>query len=233
MWRNSQKKPANGEPPADFQGNNKNFFLKKSETLKIENNKNGDKMIVMYYEIEQLSQTKNVLERLSRGINPLTGRTVAMEDEESFLKHVEIGKCLAFAGEIVDSLIRSSVRNSSAKSVPFMIIPAQKSAVKLTEGKIGVNEFSRCVNRCLDSANSKKLTGVALNKRLKKLGILSEEKLPDGKTHTTINAKSGEYGFETERRTYKNEEYEKVVMNEVGKQYLLDNLEIIMAIEAG
>jgi hypothetical protein len=112
-----------------------------------------------------------------------------------------------------------------------MITPAQKRAVKLTEGKIGVNEFSRCVNRCLDSASSKKLTGVEINKRLKKLGILSEEKLPDGKTRTTINAKSGEYGFEAERRTYKNEEYEKVVMNEAGKQYLLDNLETIMASE--
>ncbi|MGD9156531.1 MAG: hypothetical protein PVG90_13685, partial [Bacillota bacterium] len=103
----------------------------------------------MYYEIEQLSQTKNVLERLARGINPLTGRTV---EQECFLKHVEIGKCLAFAEEIVDRLIRNGGRSGSAKSVPFTITPAQKSTVKLTEGKIGVNEFSRCINRCLDSA---------------------------------------------------------------------------------
>jgi hypothetical protein len=182
----------------------------------------------MYYEIERLGQLKNVLELLVRGINPLTGKRV---EEESFLKHVEISKCLTTTKEIVDSLIRSDARSRGAKSVPFTITPAQKSAIKLTEGKIGVNEFSRCVNRCLDSANHKKLTGVAINKRLKKLGILSEAKLPDGKAHTTVNARSGEYGFEVVRRIYMNEEYEKVVMNEVGKQYLLDNLETIMAIE--
>jgi hypothetical protein len=182
----------------------------------------------MYYKIEQLSQTKNVLERLALGINPLTGKTV---EKESFLKHVEIGKCLATAQEIVDRLIRNGGRSNGTKSIPFTITPTQKKTIKLTEGKIGVNEFSRCVNRCLDSESSKKLTGVEINKRLKKMGILSEEKLPDGKTHTTVNADSGKYGFETEHRIYKNEEYEKVVMNDAGKKYLLDNLETIMATE--
>jgi hypothetical protein len=184
--------------------------------------------IMMYYEVDYLNQTKNVLERLARGLNPLTGKTV---EKESFLKQVEIGKYLTIAGEVVDRLIRNGGRMSSAKQTPFTITVAQKKAVKLTDGKIGVNEFSRCVNRCLDADDSKKLTGVELNKRLKKLGILSEEKLADGKNHTTVNAKSGEFGFESEHRTYKGEEYEMVVINEVGKKYLLDNLETIMATE--
>ncbi|MGD8400719.1 MAG: hypothetical protein PVH64_07280 [Bacillota bacterium] len=64
----------------------------------------------MDYEIEQLSQIKNVLERLKRGINPLTGKIVREEEEGSFLKHVEIGKCLATAEAIVDSLIRKELR---------------------------------------------------------------------------------------------------------------------------
>jgi hypothetical protein len=183
----------------------------------------------MYYQVEQLSQAKSVLERLARGQNPLTGKMV---EKESFLKQVEIGKCLTIAGEIVDRLIRNGGRASGAKSrIPFTITTAQKEAIRLPDGKIGVNEFSRHVNRCLDAAGSKKMTGVELNKRLKKLGILSEEKLADGKTHTTINAESGEFGFESERRSYQGGEYEMVVINEVGKKYLLDNLETIMATE--
>jgi hypothetical protein len=182
----------------------------------------------MYYELEQLNQTKNVLERLAQGLNPLTGKMV---EKESFLKHGEIGKCLAVAGEVVERLIRNGGRVNKTRQTPFNITAAQKKAVQLPTGKIGVNEFSRCVNRCLSSDDSKKLTGVEINKRLKKLGILSTAKLPDGKTHTTINGKSGDYGFESEHRSYKGEEYEMVVMNEVGKQYLLDNLEVIMATE--
>jgi hypothetical protein len=186
----------------------------------------------MYYQVDQLSQTKNVLERLAKGVNPLTGKMV---EKESILKHGEIGKCLAVAGEIVERFIRNGCRiggGRNNKQTPFTITAAQKIAVKLTDGKIGVNEFSRCVNRCLD-ADGKKLTGVELNKRLKKLGILSEEKLPDGKTHTTVNGKSSDYGFEREYRSYKGEAYEMVVMNEIGKKYLLDNLETIMATEVG
>jgi hypothetical protein len=184
----------------------------------------------MYYQVEQLSQTKNVLERLAKGVNPLTGKMV---EQESFLQHVEIGKCLAVAGEIVERFIGNGCRvGGRNKQIPFIITVAQKKAVKLTDGKIGVNEFSRCVNRCLD-ADGKKLTGVELNKRLKKLGILSEEKLPDGKSHTTVNGKSSDYGFEREYRSYKGETYEMVVINEIGKKYLLDNLETIMATEVG
>jgi hypothetical protein len=184
--------------------------------------------LIMYYEVEYLNQTKNVLERLARGINPLTGKVV---EKESFLKQVEIGKCLTTAREVVDRLIQNGGRFGSDKQTKFTITAAQKKTIKLTDGKIGVNEFSRCVNLCLDPDDSKKLTGVELNRRLRKLGILSEAKLADGKSHTTVNARSPEFGFESEHRAYKGEEYEMVVMNEIGKKYLLDNLETIMATE--
>lgn len=180
----------------------------------------------MMYEVVELNQTKAVLEGLAQGINPLTGKPLEME---SWLKQGELVKYLQKASAIVEQLIRNGGHLGGGQPTRFTITPDQKKAVRLPDGKIGVNEFSRCVNACLD-AESKKLTGVELNKRLKKLGILSEEKLEENKTRTITNSLSAEYGFESEERTYQNEKYLMVLMNDQGKKYLLDNLESIMAI---
>lgn len=180
----------------------------------------------MVYEIGELNQTKTVLEQLAQGINPLTGKGL---ERESVLKQGELVNCLKTASAIVERFIRYGT-GKQVEPRKFAITPNQKKAVQLTKGKIGVNEFSRCVNLCLENG-AKKLTGVELNKRLKKLGILSEEKTADGKSRTTVNAKSADFGFASEQRTYKNESYEMILMNEVGKKYLLENLEVIMETE--
>lgn len=67
-----------------------------------------------------------------------------------------------------------------------------------------------------------------MNKKLKILGILSEEKLESGKTRTIINENSINFGFETDKKTYNGSEYDMVAMNDKGKKYLLDNIESIM-----
>lgn len=110
----------------------------------------------------------------------------------------------------------------------FRITPEQKERVVFTPGKIGVNEFSRCVNLFIDLNISKKLTGIELNKKLKKFGILSEEDTEDGRKRTVINANSAKYGIESEKRTYNGVEYDAVVINDNGKKYILDNIEAIM-----
>ena len=104
----------------------------------------------------------------------------------------------------------------------------EKKQVSFPEGKIGVNEFSKQVNLCIDLTKSKKLTGVELNKGLKKIGILSEKTMESGKTRTITNETSANYGFEMEKRNFNGVEYEMVLMNDNGKKYLLQNIDTIM-----
>ncbi len=87
------------------------------------------------------------------------------------------------------------------------------------------------MNLCLNPEGSKRLTGVELNKRLKKLGILAEESTEGGKTRTITNERSAQYGFEMGRKSYNGIEYDMVLINDAGKKYLLENLETIMAVE--
>jgi len=75
------------------------------------------------------------------------------------------------------------------------------------------------------------LTGTEINKQLKKMGILGEEKLDNGKTRTVTNEKSHDYGMEMEERSYNENKYEMVVFNDWGKKFLLENFEKIMGIK--
>lgn len=183
-------------------------------------------VILMYYDLEKLEKTRTMLETLIKGVNPLTGAKV---EKASFVNDAQAMRFLNYGMEVMQNLIchQYSRRN---KNEEFKITQEEKQQVKLPEGKIGVNEFSRCVNLCIDPLKSKMLTGVELNRKLKKLKLLGEESTPEGKTRTILNSNSEKYGFESERRTFRGAEYEMIVINDIGKKYLIDNLESIMAI---
>jgi len=176
-------------------------------------------------ELDKIENARAVLQGIAKGIDPLTGELIS---ENTFLQDSRIIRCFYFITEILDNVSNGSYnRNNNLPN--FIITPEQKSRVVMSEGRIGVNEFSKCINTCIDTNISKKLTGVELNKRLKKLGILSETSTSDGKTRTITNENSFEFGFEMETRSFKGAEYEMVCMNDKGKKYLMDNIEGIMS----
>jgi len=184
----------------------------------------------MNEEFEKIQKARLVLQKIANGINPINGEKI---EEESFLNDPRIIRCFYFVAEVLDNVTRGvySSKRSEPRSRVFVITSEQKSKVRFPEGKIGVNEFSRCVNMCIDLNQSKRLTGVEINKRLKAMGILSEETTETGKTRTVINDNSINYGFESQRKSYNGVEYDMVVINDKGKKYLLDNIEVIMGAE--
>ena len=182
----------------------------------------------MYYDLEKIKNTGEVLRKIAGGINPVNGEII---ENNAVLNDTMVIRSLYFAADVLDNVADGVYSRRYNKTLKFVITPEQKSKVRFTEGKIGVNEFSRCINSCIDLTKSKKLTGVELNKRLKKLGILSEKNLEDGKTRTITNENSGKYGFESVRKSYNGVEYDMVVINDEGKKYLLDNIEKIMNAE--
>jgi hypothetical protein len=175
-------------------------------------------------EKEKLVKAGEVLNKMANGVNPLTGESIV---QESFLQDPRIVRCLFYIKDILQKLAEGDFR-TGPRPVRFSITAEEKRRIELPPGKIGVNQFARCINQVIDINRSLKLTGVELNKRLKKMGILAEQPGEKGKTRTAINAKSKDYGIEMEKRSFQGNEYEMVLFNEAGKKFLLDNLEMIM-----
>ncbi|HBF40163.1 MAG TPA: hypothetical protein DDW50_23005 [Firmicutes bacterium] len=179
----------------------------------------------MIHELEKITKAKNVLFKIAKGIDPLSGETLS---ENGFFSDPRIIRCFYYVTEILDDVINEGPDMDSLKPKEFKISPEEKMRVVFPEGKIGVNEFSRQVNLWIDPARSKKLTGAELNKRLKKMGILSEKILESGKTKTVTNETSAKFGFEMEKRSFHGVEYDMVLINDGGKKYLLQNIDTIM-----
>lgn len=178
---------------------------------------------------EKMDKAKTVLMRIARGINPLDGEPI---NDESFLNDPKIIRCFYFITEVLDNVMNGTY-GKNGKLANFIISPEQKGMVVLPEGPIGVTEFSKLVNMCIDQSVSKKLTGVEINRRLKRLGVLGEEtNSATGKTRTVTNSNSSEYGFEMITRSFNGSEYDMVVMNDTGKRYLMEHLEEIMGMGA-
>ncbi|HWL22254.1 MAG TPA: hypothetical protein VNR38_00640 [Ureibacillus sp.] len=113
----------------------------------------------------------------------------------------------------------------SRKPITFVITEEQLANVKLPIGKIGINEFARAINKVINPQVSKKVTGQMINKKLKELGILSEIIDEDGKVNTITNENSEGYGIESITRNFNGREYQKVVYNDIGKEFLISHIQ--------
>jgi len=180
---------------------------------------------ILINEREKVIKAKEVLIKIANGINPVDGTPI---NEESFLNDPRIIRCFFYISELLNRVIAGQTNQNLPKPTELHITKEEKSLVKFPENKIGVNEFAKCINNVIDLNKSKKLSGVELNKQLKKMGVLSENIDEQGKVRTIINNKSVDYGFESEKRNYNGNEYEMVVINDIGKAYILENLEDIM-----
>jgi hypothetical protein len=181
----------------------------------------------MYIEVEKIQKAKEIIHKVANGVNPFSGEQIL---NDGLLKDAEMVRCFCFVSDVLDDIARGNYKNRR-NALGFVITPEQKYKIVLPEGKIGVNGFSKCINLCINQVESKRLTGVEINKRLKKMGILAEESTEEGKTRTITNEKSIQYGFEMVKKNFNGVEYDMVLINDIGKKYLLENLEVIMAVE--
>lgn len=180
----------------------------------------------MATEFEMIEHARIVLQKIAKGIDPLTGESI---EEESFLNHPRIIRCFYFVDEVLQNLLHGAY--TATKKSGFMITPEEKSRVKFPEGNIGINDFAKSINAVTDVSFCKRITGVEITKGLKRAGVLSEISVGENKTRTVTNARSSSYGFEMERRDFNGVDYEMVVMNEQGKRYILDSLEELLKAE--
>ncbi len=181
------------------------------------------KVTELQQERESIEKTVSILENLAKGLDPGTSKAVK---KDHILHDPEIIRSFYFAKQVLENVKKGTYNNR--KLTEFIITPEQKGKVHLPDRKIGVNEFARIINEHIDLHLSKKLTGVELNRQLKKINVLSEEILEEGKKRTVTNEHSLGMGFETEKREKNGNEYDMVVINKEGKAYLLENLEEIM-----
>jgi hypothetical protein len=176
--------------------------------------------------ITRLTRAKSILEKMAEGVNPINGERI---EEGNFLCDQRMKHCLLFVTGVLDGELNRQLDIISKRLPDFIITKEQKESIVLPEGKISISEFVRCVNNAIDRTKSRKINAHELNSQLKEIGVLSEEKNDNGKSHIVINEKSKKYGIEAELRNSRDgSAYYAIAFNDAGKKFLLDNLEKIL-----
>jgi hypothetical protein len=176
----------------------------------------------MEKDVERLLESKAIIHKIANGINPLSNVPI---ENEGFLNDPRIIRSLFFLVDYIDSEL--SMVPLTKRSV-FFITEAQKLQVMLPDEEIGINDLAKALNEVIDTRLVKRISGTVINKQLKKMGILSEEKTEDGKIRTVTNEKSEGYGIVSRVRYFDNRQYEQVLFTDLGKIFVLDNLERIL-----
>ncbi len=184
----------------------------------------------MYLEKERIVKAGEILNKMANGINPVNGQPI---DGDCFLQDPRIIRCLFFVQQVLNEAVERQANTAVRKLAEFIITEEEKRKVRFPDENIGVNQFARCINSAIDLNRSRKITGAEINKQLKKMGVLSEELLTDGKKRTIVNENSSNYGIVTEKRNYNGNEYDMVCFNDIGKKFLLDELEKILEFDTG
>jgi hypothetical protein len=180
----------------------------------------------MIEEDKKLNRAIEIMKLLTEGINPFTNEPY---EEASLINDSRMVRCLYYVVEILEKYKAGNVtKYVPLKDLPYCFTEEVMRKVKLPSDRIGVSTFAKAVNEVTDPAVCKKLTGMALNNQLKKMGILSDETAANGKRHTATNDLSGQYGMEMITAEFNGSTYEKVVFNEKGKEFLLGHIQEIM-----
>ncbi|MFJ7728430.1 hypothetical protein ACIQXV_20055 [Neobacillus sp. NPDC097160] len=176
----------------------------------------------MKHDYEKLDESKKILYKIAHGIDPITNAPIK---NESFINDPRVIRSLFFLVDYIDAELAKIPRS---KKGDFFITKEQKSHVKFPSGEIGINDCAKAINDVIDIRLVKRISGTMINKQLKKMGILNEVKTEDGKIRTITNEKSEGYGIISRIRFFDNRQYEQVLFNDLGKKFLIENLEKIL-----
>ena len=193
-------------------------------------------------ELEIMERAKAYVEKLARGINPITGEEVP---EGDVINHVRVSRCLFYVADVLRQVIENGgIRAEPAGSEPRPQIArrSEKAAFALTleqreqydfgDRAATVSTIAQQLNGFIDLDAMQKLKTTSITAYLTATGLLAEEVKPDGKRAKRPTDMGRKLGISIVLAQGPNGPYNLVVYDRQAQQFILDNLDAIAAINA-
>ena len=180
-------------------------------------------------ELEKIAYAKSYIEKLANGINPLTNQEVP---ESDIINNVKISRCLFYVSDLLRQVVEnkgiSQSKNKSSK-VPFQLDYESREKFEYSELPIPISEIERRINALIQPEEMKKLTYKQIADWLMETGFLKLVVKDDGKTVRRPTDHGIDIGISTEERQSLRGPYTVVVYNRSAQQFILDNLDAVIA----
>ena len=176
-------------------------------------------------ELETMQRAKMYLDKLSQGIDPISGAEVP---SDSVLNNVRLARCFFYVSGVLQRVIDNGGEVGSkpkTKKQPFAITPQQLAAVCPSPEPLRISEFMELLHLAAggNPEMTRPSTTLVTNWLLEK-GFLYKQDGPDGKPNRVPTETGTRLGIYTETRQGQYGPFLAVYYTPQAQQFLLDNL---------
>ena len=184
-------------------------------------------------ELEIMRHAKTYLDKLANGIDPLTDQAVP---ENDIINQVRISRCLFYVSDVLRQVIENGGINQklvkSKEKAPFTLSFEERARYPFGDWPVSVSEIARRLNELVDLNVMQRLKITSITAFLMQSGLLVEEVSSSGRKSKRPTDTGRNLGIATEQRTGQNGDYTAVLYNREAQQFILDNLDAIIDINA-
>ena len=179
-------------------------------------------------ELEKMQRAKMYIDKMANGINPIDDAPAADSD---MINNVRLSRCLFYVSDVLRQVIDNNGVISKVKSSKkaFFLSADSINNFSFSETPIPVSEITKRLNDLVDLEVCYKLKHSAITNWLISIGALEIRELADGRNTKRPTEQGKELGISSEKRTSMNGEYVVVVYSRDAQQFILDNIEAIVA----
>lgn len=179
-------------------------------------------------ELDRLKQTKEYIDKLANGVNPVTDETVP---EDSIINQVQLVRCFFYLSDVLRRVIENDeAAEQKKKPVKQKLVLSEefKQRFNFPNKPVTISEFVRAVNGSIDLERMRKLPYRAITGWLKEKGFLIEFVDSLGKTRKMPSEQGALIGISLEKRFGMYGEYTVVLYNDQAQRFILDNIDEIL-----
>ena len=176
-------------------------------------------------ELETMQRAKMYLDKLSRGIDPITGNEVP---EDTVLNNVRICRCLHYVSGILEQVIANGGTVGKREGTPFVIDRSRMGGIRLTDHPVSLTEFTGNIVAGMGDQNMKRPNAKAITAWLTDRGLMELTADAEGKQRRLPTEAGRRAGMSTAQRMGQNGEYTAVYYDANVQRLILDHLEEIL-----
>ena len=182
-------------------------------------------------ELEKIEYTKAFVDKLANGVNPMTGDTVP---DYELINNVRVSRCLFYVSDLLRQVIENGgiQRQPKGKKLPFTIAHEDLARFAISALPIPVSEITKRINDLNQNENMMKLKYQSITTFLLQAGFLQETETVDGKTTKRPTPEGNALGITLDERFGQNGPYYVTVYNEQAQQFILDNIDAVIELNA-
>lgn len=175
-------------------------------------------------ELEIMQRAKMYLDKLARGIDPITDREVP---DDSVLNNVRICRCLHYVSGVLERVIANGGTVGKREGAAFAITPEQKNRIQLSGTPVRLTELLNAIHNAAGDMNMKKPSAKVYSDWLVQRAFLFVEQGPDGKPRRMPTEQGNRAGIFSQCHQSTYGDYMAVYYDINAQRMILDHLEEI------